>query len=60
MGVVDSVKKLDDQRQGLLGRAKQVAQTDNITDELDGHIEKLSLLVDGLTVCQLAPGVDAY
>ena len=38
----------------LPGRAKQILQTDKIAEELDGYIEKLSLLVDGLTVRHLA------
>ena len=50
--VVAAVKELD--VHGLPGRAKQIVQTDNIAEELDGYIERLSLLVDGLTVCQLA------
>ena len=55
IGVADAVKELD-VRRSLLGKVKQMAQTDNITEELDGHIEKLSLLVNGLMVCQLALG----
>ena len=42
----------------LPGRAKQIAQTDSISDELNGYIEKLSLLVGSLTVCQLAVAVN--
>ena len=54
------MKRLHGQRQGHFGTAMHMAQADNIAEELDGHIEKLSLLVDGLTVCQLALGADAY
>ena len=50
--VVSAVRELD--VRGLPGRAKQIVQTDNIAQELDGYIERLSLLVDGLTVCQPA------
>ena len=49
--VVTAVKELD--VRGLPERAKQIVQTDNIADELDGYIERLSLLIDALTVRHL-------
>ena len=50
--MADTVQKLDSQ--GLSGRAKQLAQVDNISEALDAQIEKLSSLLHGLTVWQLA------
>ena len=47
------MRKLDEQRRALLGSAKQIIQTGNIAEELNRNIERLSSLVDGLTVCQI-------
>ena len=46
--VASDVKGLD--VPGFLARAQQVAQVEDITEKLKGHIEKLSSLVVGLTV----------
>ena len=46
--VAADVKALDDP--GVLARAQKVAQVDNVPGRLNGHIEKLSSLVSGLTV----------